>query len=135
MSEYFDRKSGELLSLRDKGATYTELYAFDQSLVRDIGVDVSLRHTDPACDFPDDLKVKVYALFWKYSFVVNPDQDETELKPQAVMMHYLVEGLHTIYHERAQRGHPFGDFVSLGLDTLIMKFCDAAKPSPEGAGS
>ena len=129
MSSYFDARSGELLDLRKANAGYQEYYDFDQRLIRDIGLDVELIHADPAYNFPTDLKAKVYLLFWRYSFVLNDKQDETETCPQSQMMRRLVDGLHDIYHERAFRDHPLYDAVGNGVISILDNFKDAVKAS------
>ena len=127
MTAYFDARSGELSDMLKADAGFQEYYDFDKRLVHDIGLDVQLVHTDPAYNFPEDLKVRVYQLFWKYSFVANEKQDETETCPQSQMMRRLVDGLHDIYHERALRDHPLYDGVGNGVIEFVGQFRDAVK--------
>lgn len=131
MTAYFDARSTELSDMLKAGADYREYYDFDRRLIHDIGLDVQLIHVDPTYNFPEDLKVRVYQLFWKYSFVLNDKQDETETCPQSQMMRRLVESLHDIYHERAFRDHPLYDGVGNGVTELLGQFQDAVKASGE----
>ena len=126
MTAYFDALGRELTDLVRSNAGFEEYLAFDKRLVRDIGLDVQMAYSDPAYNFPDDLKIRVYRLFWKYSFAVNETLDETERWPQSRMLRQLVGDLHDIYHERAFRDHPFGDGVGTGVTHILDQFRDAA---------
>jgi len=129
LSSYFDARSTELSDMLKTDAGFQEYYDFDKRLVHDIGLDVQLIHLDPTYNFPEDLKARVYLLFWKYSFIVNDNQDETETCPQSQMMRRLVDALHDIYHERAYRDHPLYDAVGNGVIELLGQFKDAVKAS------
>lgn len=128
MTAFFDEQAGTLRDLRTAGATYQEYYNFDEALLATVALDVNAQWNehDKTCRFPADLADRVYRLFHAHSAVANPDIDFETAEQHYMHLHRLVEGLHDIYHERAQRGHPNGDSVHAGQRYIISLFIEAS---------
>lgn len=126
MTAYFDRHKSDITDARI-AADAMRIYQIDRKLVTDIAQDVELKFDDSERNFPDELKMKVYRIIWKYSFFVNEDRDVIPGMTEWSMIYRMNEELHDVYHERARMGHPFRDEVGLSILHFLDNFKDTCR--------